>query len=93
MDLLRFASCFAYIDGVLTGVVADAHAPTHTQKFSLPNGSIVEVGTPRNIMKLRIIGMETSLEKKGARYIVEYEDGKRVSMLILPADIQSVMKP
>ena len=44
-------------------------------------------------MKLRIIGMEMSLEKKGARYIVEYEDGKRVSMLILPADIQNVMKP
>ena len=26
-------------------------------------------------------------------YIVEYEDGKRVSMLILPADIQRVIKP
>ncbi len=60
----------------------------------LPNGTIVEVGTPCNITKLRIIGMEMSLEKKGARYVVEHEDGgKRSSMLILPQDIQSVKKP
>lgn len=65
----------------------------YIEDSNLPNGSIVDIGTPRNIMKLRIIGMEMSLEKKGARYIVEYEDGKRVSMLILPADIQNVMKP
>ena len=43
--------------------------------------------------RLRIIGMETSLEKKGARYVVEYETGKKASMLILPKDVYNVTKP
>lgn len=54
-------------------------------------GTILEVGTPLKTTKLRILGMEMSLEKKGARYVVEYENGKKASMLILPKDIQDII--
>ena len=68
------------------------HAPYLLTDSNYPIGTILEVGTPLKTTKLRIIGMETSLEKKGSRYIVEYETGKKASMLILPKDVHSVTK-
>lgn len=76
--------------------VSDRSSRNKKQKLEFDDplnivGKIVDFGTSKNVTKLRVIEVEPSFEKKGARYTVEYLDsGKRISMLILPDRLQSV---